>query len=48
MTKVGGLSIYWPDADTYRKYLPFYKALAFSRGSLWDEFLDWRELNAKP
>jgi len=46
--KVGGLSVYWPDADTYRKYLPFYKATAFARGSLWDEFLDWRELGAKP
>lgn len=43
--KIGGLSIYWPDKDTYRKYHAFYKATAFAKGALWDEYLDWRELN---
>lgn len=45
--KIGGLSIYWPDKDTYRKYHAFYKATAFAKGNLWDEYLDWRELNVQ-
>ncbi len=42
--EVGGLSILWPGADSYRKYRAFYKATGFARAGLWDEFLDWREL----
>ncbi|MBF0407391.1 MAG: hypothetical protein HQM10_08555 [Candidatus Riflebacteria bacterium] len=43
--KVGGLSIAWPDPDKYKSYRNFYKALAFSKTTKWDEFLDARELN---
>lgn len=42
--KVGGVALYWPDGDEYRKYRDFYKALEASREGRWDEFLDYREL----
>jgi hypothetical protein len=42
--KVGGLSIYWPDADPYKKHRSFYKVLASSQSAHWDEYIDLREL----
>lgn len=42
--KVGGLSIYWPDAADYKKHRSFYKVLAHSVATHWDEFVDLREL----
>ncbi|MBF0406988.1 MAG: hypothetical protein HQM10_06530 [Candidatus Riflebacteria bacterium] len=38
--KVAGLSLAWPVKDEYSKWRPFYKALALSQMTHWDEFLD--------
>ncbi|MCO4782758.1 MAG: hypothetical protein KC646_10585 [Candidatus Cloacimonetes bacterium] len=43
-----GLSIFWPDRDTYKKYRDFYKKLSFSKNHRWDEFLDRFILNKRP
>lgn len=42
--KAGGLAIYWPEADRYRKFRPYYKTLRMSREHLWDEFVDFHTL----
>ncbi|MBF0548151.1 MAG: hypothetical protein HQM08_27190 [Candidatus Riflebacteria bacterium] len=38
--KVDGLSIAWPKKEEYLKWHAFYKALAFSKMTHWDDFLD--------
>jgi len=39
--KVGGLSLFWPSkADKYQEYRNYYKTLALSEVTAWDEFLD--------
>jgi hypothetical protein len=43
-SKVGGLSLYWPDKESHRKYRAFYRALSFSKSAHWDEYVDLREL----
>ncbi len=40
----GGLSIFWPGKEKYKKYRAFYKATDFAKAVTWDEYLDWREL----
>ncbi|MBI3890363.1 MAG: hypothetical protein HY303_02410 [Candidatus Wallbacteria bacterium] len=45
---VGGLSIQWPTEKDYKEYRAFYKATAFAKATLWDEFLDWQELGIAP
>lgn len=42
--KIGGLSLYWPARETYAKHRSFYRALALSQDTHWDEFLDLRLL----
>lgn len=42
--KAGGLAVYWPEADRYRKLRPYYKTLRMSREHLWDEFVDFHTL----
>lgn len=46
--RIGGLSILWPDGAKYQEYRAFYKATSFAKATLWDEFLDWRELGMTP
>jgi hypothetical protein len=43
-SKVGGISVYWPEKDEYEGYRRYYKALSSSQDGRWDEFLDAREL----
>lgn len=43
-SKVGGVSVYWPEKGEYEGYRRFYKALSSSQDGRWDEFLDAREL----
>ncbi|MBF0545985.1 MAG: hypothetical protein HQM08_16195 [Candidatus Riflebacteria bacterium] len=38
--KVSGLSIAWPIKDEYVQWQKFYKALAFAKGTHWDEFME--------
>lgn len=48
VNKVSGLSIAWPKKEEYVAWRSFYKALAFSKETHWDEFLDsWHYLNQK-
>jgi|GEM_PF-6639952 len=36
----GGISVYWPDKDRYKKFRDIYKSLDFSQKFQWDDFLD--------
>lgn len=47
-TDAGGIAIYWPDAERYKKYRKAYKTLQFGRKFFWDEFLDWNLLKLQP
>lgn len=47
-TDAGGIAIYWPDAERYKKYRKAYKTLQFGRKFFWDEFLDWNLLKIQP